>query len=43
MRDKLLLVLTFVLGCLLVINIANALEQKRDLKVLQVPDSSIVL
>lgn len=44
MRDKLLFFLTFVLSCLLILNIANALEfNPRALNTLHVADSSKVL
>lgn len=44
MRDKLLLLLTFMLSCLLILNIANALEfSPKTVEVLHVADTSKVL
>lgn len=44
MRDKILLVVAILLGCLLILNIANALEHNNQvIDTLVVPDSSIVL
>ena len=44
MRDKILLSVAILLGCLLILNIANALEQSdRPMKILYVDDASRVL
>ncbi|MDX1810697.1 MAG: hypothetical protein R3240_02000 [Gammaproteobacteria bacterium] len=43
MKDKLLITLAFMLSCLLILNIANALEYSPKQAVLFVADSSKVL